>query len=164
MVIFIDGARNSGKTHLISNINSDVDKYKFPFNEHYENLKLSNDKSLFLLNLGYNLTLLDLIKNKTVVDRGILSDVVFGIMSNRITFEEGEYFLNYISNKFDFKIVYIIADNRVDNRDKDKWVYDKYLYDEYSLKLIEKLKNVTIFKNEFNKDSVFKFNIIINAL
>ncbi len=184
-LIFVDGNRNVGKTFLIDSLKN-ITKYKFPFatyfNESYlpimqgyddelTMLDVNSDRELFYLTLGYDITILDLfkkgiIKQNMIVDRGILSDIVFALQSNRISMEEAIGAWNWLNKEYSeyFEIVNIIAETKQDNRDKDAWtIYNaettKKLTNDFLI--LSGMKTYT-FVNNFNEESVDKFIKVIH--
>lgn len=137
MIIYVEGARNVGKTYMLNSIKNKIDltQYKFPFVDFYneynsDNNKSNSDVELFYTTIGYDLTLLDLvqkqiIKENIIVDRGILSNIIFGIQSKRIDLDTGIKWWNYLYTKYSdvFKIVYLYSDINEDNRNKDMWSF-----------------------------------------
>lgn len=169
MIFFIEGARNVGKTYLIDKLNKPV--YKFPFKDVYTEYSsmsdshINSNKELFYLNLGYDITLLDLVKNgqikhDIIVDRGILSDIIFGIQSGRITKELGIKWWNYLCMYEDyFETIYIYSKFEEDNRNKDMWeFYESEKTHQLYLEFMDEIDyEPIIFKNNKNKKSVNKF-------
>ena len=170
-LIIVEGARNVGKTYLIDKISS-LNKYKFPFAKYYNDAysKTIDDNSnseLFYFTAGFDITLFDmhkngLIQNNLMLDRGFLSNIVLGIQSKRITYEQGVKHLNYILNNYpnSFEIVYIIAPEKIDDRNKDAWEIYKQketleLYDKF-LKLIP-TQYIHIQKNNFDEKDKYNF-------
>lgn len=180
-IIQVEGVRNVGKTFLLNTLNNSI-IYKFPFVKYFnelhtyniENVKqqLNNDPKLFFLTLGYDITILDLaskglLKQDLIVDRGILSDIVFGIQAQRIDKEFGLIVLNWIIKNYGhiFKVVYIFSDNIIDNRNKDEWKHYNiietnkiyhYLFDNLNITPI-------FFKNNFDKISIERFSQCIES-
>lgn len=176
-IIIIEGSRNVGKTFLIDKVKDIVSIYKFPFVKYFnesftnnipDNIKQQfNDKrELFFLTLGYDITILDLmkkglIKHDLIVDRGILSDIVFGLQSKRITENDAINAWKWLMNEYGqfFEIVYITSNNKEDNRNKDAWCH--YNNTENVKLSIDFLKNVNyepcIINNSFNNKSVENF-------
>ena len=170
-ILLVEGARNCGKTYLIDKISS-LNKYKFPFAKYYneaysKSMEDNSNSELFYFTAGYDVTLFDmhkqgLIENNLLLDRGFLSNIVLGIQSKRITKEQGINHLNYILNNYgdSFKIVYITAPERADERNKDAWEIYKQketieLYDEF-LKLIPE-QHIYIFQNTFEENARYSF-------
>ena len=168
-ILFVDGARNVGKTYLISNI--DKTNYKFPFNDIIIDLAIDkNDSKLFYLTFGYNITLLDMVKkgiiNNIVVDRGILSDIVFGLQSGRITMDEAIRFWNIINSKYGdyFNIINIKAEYTKDTRSKDNWVYNAIQTEHITNTFLKNVNhNVLHFFNHKQKTCVDRFKIVVNS-
>lgn len=180
-LIMIEGARNVGKTYLSDSIDSRVARYKFPFAKYYnesftaklepaEKASLNGDPRLYYLTLGYDITILDmfkqgLISESVILDRGVLSNIVFGIQSKRITLDEGRKAWDWIRAEYGgiFEIVYIHTDPVDDNRGKDMWtLYDRdetcRLYDMF----ID--DNVFKIKNDFTDRGIFQFKSLVNDI
>ncbi len=189
-IICIEGNRNVGKTYLINSLNIDDEhnyvKYKFPYVDFYNNcytshltdnkLIYNNHKELYYLTFGNDLTILDLFKknlidNNLLIDRGILSNIVFGIQAKRISYKEGKKCLDYIIEHYShlMDIVYINSIKLTkDNRNKDIWqIYNQEethkLYNQIITDYKDKL-NIYEFNNMYDNDSVDKFNLLITDL
>ena len=187
-IIFIEGSRNVGKTFLIDSIDKDITKYKFPFAKYYNECfsymsKIQNKimkhedinkrAELFYLTIGYDITILDLfkqgiIKEDLIVDRGILSDIIFGIQSGRVSLPEAIEAWFWILDTYGefFEIIYIKAKHVEDNRNKDVWdIYNQTetnnLYEEF-MEIGEVYVNY--FTNNFDEDSVINFNKLITSI
>jgi hypothetical protein len=182
-IIFVEGARNVGKTFLLDKLDNDYIIYKFPFSQYFNELhtynineekqKLNSDPKLFFLTLGYDITILDLaskglLKQDLFVDRGIISDLVFGIQAGRINKEFAIVVLKWIIENYGdvFKILYITADNKTDERAKDDWNhYDKSLSNEIFFNLI---KDINVFpyyfNNDFNNESIIRFKKCVSNI
>lgn len=173
MIYFIEGARNVGKTFLINKLKElNMETYKFPFKDVYTKYiqispetNLNDDSELFYTTLGYSITILDLmrqgqIKHDIIIDRGVLSDLIFGIQSGRI---DKKIAIEWWSHLFEyedlFKTVYIYSDNNKDNRNKDEWsFYDIDKTHKIYLSFMEEIDYKPImFKNEYNEESVNYF-------
>lgn len=182
-ILMIEGARFVGKSYLVDNLNLGVQTYKFPFAKYFNDSfakaraqEIKNDlnskKELYYLTLGYDITILDLMKQgiitqDLIVDRGILSNIVFGIQSGRITKEEGQDAWDWLCTEYGefFEIVYIHTEFKKDDRNKDMWgdIYEQQkttdLYQQF-------IMNTTIpsFENKFDAHSVERFNWCINRI
>lgn len=163
MVICVEGARNVGKSYLLSKLNEHI--YKFSFVDIVKELNiLNNDERLHYLSLGADIAFIEHFKehiNNHIIDRNFLSSLVFAVQANRITLEEAIKQGKYIKDNFEsnFKIIYITADYREDNRNKDE--YDFYKQNE-TIELYEKLiKEIDLdiirFHNNFDEQSVIEF-------
>lgn len=170
-IIICEGCRNVGKSFLINTIKDLYLTYKYPFNEWfinvYDNDMTNNiNKEIFYLIFGQDSCLFDmynkgLIKDQLVLDRGFLSNIVFGIQSKRITLEEAIKNLKWQLEKWPelFKIVYITSKNTEDLRDKDKWsIYNSEETDKIYRHLFKELNIEPIeFFNNKDKESEIKF-------
>jgi len=181
-LIQIEGARCTGKTYLLNSLNLGVQTYKFPFAKYfnesfakYQNqhikVEMNSKKELYYLTLGYDITILDLMKQgiitqDLIVDRGILSNIVFGVQSGRITLEEGLRAWGWLCEEYGefFEIVYIHTEFLKDERGKDMWdIYDRQkTTDLYQIFIQD--TTIPSFQNKFDADSVIRFNECINNL
>lgn len=180
MIYFIEGARNVGKTFLIDKLREDyrknnipLDFYKFPFNRVHEAYTFieaedaRNDSlELFYMTLGYTVTLLDLahqnqLKHDIIIDRGVFSDLVFGVQANRTSKKNAIAWWNEFLYTYKdlFKTIYIYSDNTIDNRNKDEWsVYDIKETHNLYMEIFDKTNYKPImFKNEYNEESINSF-------
>lgn len=182
----IEGARNVGKTHLINSLTAKIPTYKFPFAKFYNECFVQNyndtpeninsKKELFYLTLGYDITILDLakqglLKENIIVDRGILTNLVFGIQSGRITEKEAKIAWEYLLFEYSgfFEVVYIKSDNKEDTRNKDMWsLYNKEETEKLYRIFLTDMKisdlDPIIIKNNFDDDSIKNFNASINMI
>lgn len=180
----IEGARNVGKTFLIDRLNVGIDTYKFPFakffNDAYtDGVDLADKhiynkkRELYYLTLGYDITILDLFKKgligqDLIVDRGILSNIIYGIQAERITFDDGLLYWKWLCKEYGefFDILYIKADTKSDNRNKDMW----NLYEQKeTLKLYQDFFDVIsdpvlVFDNKYDSGSVERFNRVVASI
>jgi len=183
-VIFIEGARNVGKTYLIGNLKSDIQTYKFPFAKYFKESfskvhrdeameEVNSKKELYYLTLGYDITILDLFKKgliseNLIVDRGFLSNLVFGVQSGRITVEEGIAAWSWLCKEYEdcFEVVYVCAQPNNDGRNKDAWdIYgQKETMDLYTEFMDTSHSNVMTFENKFDARSVYRFNSVIDNI
>src|SRR3989344_2888201 len=91
-LFYIEGSRGSGKTFLAKHLKKEY--FKFQFVDWFKELKLENkSKSTHLFALGKEIMLLQLsreglLKNISIVDRGIISVLVWGITQSRISYKE----------------------------------------------------------------------------
>lgn len=174
---FIEGARNVGKTFLINSLNN-IQVYKFPFAKYFNDsyslnkdpLSVNSNPELFFLTLGYDITILDLckqgiIKDDIIVDRGILSDIIFGIQSGRITMQTGIDAWNWLFKEYGeyFEIIYIHADIKKDERGKDMWtIYSQSDTDKIYNEFVNTCNiNMKYYKNNFDNISVDNFSNFI---
>ncbi len=189
-LIFVEGARNCGKTFLIQSLSLGLQTYKFPFAKYFNEcyarsvsqdadvindrkVALNGRKELFYLTLGYDITILDLykqgiIKESLVVDRGILSDIIFGIQSGRIGKDEAVESWKWLESEYGefFDIVFIESEIKKDDRNKDMWeLYDASstvkIYNDFLRLLNIRYHPVS---NTFDQDGVRAFNETISNL
>lgn len=176
-LVQIEGVRNCGKTYLVDRLNLGIKTYKFPFAKYFNESFTKNDdittkvemnskKELYYLTLGYDITVLDLMKQgiitqDLIVDRGILSNIVYGVQSGRISFDEGQEAWNWLCKEYGefFEIIYIHTDFRKDERNKDMWgdIYER----EKSADLYQHFirgTNTPQFQNKFDNESIIRFN------
>jgi len=91
-LILLEGPRNSGKTHLSGIISQP--KFKFDFTGVYGGLRLhATDPKTHALGLGKEIMLHQLYRDgflgkNLIVDRGILTNQVWGIYQNRVSYED----------------------------------------------------------------------------
>jgi len=184
MQIQIEGARFTGKTYLIDKLTNGFQTYKFPFAKYFNESfakdisiinkkELNSKKELYYLTLGYDITILDLAKNglisqDLIVDRGILSNIIFGIQSGRISISEGIQAWEWLCTEYGdiFEVVYVKAKLNDDKRNKDMWdIYDQAetmsLYETFIRSVNT---NIHIFENNFDIDSVNRFNTLIDDI
>ena len=95
MLVIFEGARNSGKTYLAQKASehNNTQLYKFEFVKWFNELGLAdNSRESHLFALGKELQLLqanrDGILHPTILDRGFLTVLVWGVLSKRIDFDE----------------------------------------------------------------------------
>lgn len=170
-IIIVEGVRNCGKSFLINKIKDSYLTYKYPFTDWF-NFVYDNDmsnninKEIFYLIFGQDTCLFDmyqkgLISNQLVLDRGFLSNVVFGIQSKRISIEEAIKNLKWQLEKWPdlFKIVYVSSEYIEDLRDKDIWsIYNSKETDTIYRMLFKELNIEPIeFFNKMNKESEIEF-------
>lgn len=179
MLVIFEGARNSGKTYLAQRA-SDHNKiplYKFEFVKWFNELKLKDDsRESHLFALGKEIQLLqanrDGILKPIILDRGILTVLVWGVLSKRIDFDEALDELDKIMSSDllrNCKIYYIHGDNpNKSERNKDNWDFrdntsdEKYLYEKFIRHIIEVYPgnfeefSIYNFENKFDETSIIK--------
>ena len=177
MLTIFEGARNSGKTYL-ANLVSTYNKiplFKFEFVDWFNLLKLEDSsEGIHLFALGKEISIQQMnregILPDMIMDRGFLTVIVWGILSERIT-EENAYAqldliisLGLLKNS---RVYYIHGDNpNKSNRNKDNWDFmdhtslEKELYDKF-IKYLKENTNpsefeIIIFENKFDESSIIK--------
>lgn len=183
-LVMIEGARNVGKTYLIDKLTKGIQTYKFPFAKYFNESfakefseagkkELNSKKELYYLTLGYDITILDLFKNglisqDLIADRGILSNIVFGIQSGRISISEGMDAWEWLCEEYGdyFEIVYVTTKPKEDARNKDMWdIYDQAeTMNLYNTFIQAAGTHVYEFENQFDDRSVERFNSAIDNI
>jgi len=182
-ILMIEGSRGVGKTHLIKSLNMDNNIHKNPFANYFNycfthdfptlnKVELNQKPEIHYYSLSYDLTILDLIKtnkinHNLIVDRGLLSSLVFGIQANRITFDQAKNQYKFVEQNYGnfFEIIYIIGNTDKDTRNKDMWsLYNNKETSDLYQKLIDELNiPVTYITNRYDKQSVEAFNSLIKT-
>lgn len=171
-ITICEGARYVGKTYLLSKVKDMFPVYKFPFKNYYDlffpDITKNDNREIFHAAAGFDLSVHDLYKNDLVengivLDRGFLSNIIFGLQAKRIDFEYADKMFDFILESYGdtFHIMYIEAEDRTDDRNKDVWnFYNKSetvsLYNRYIPKLVE-MGKATVFQNKFDDESVKEF-------
>lgn len=173
-LVICEGARHVGKTHLVNSVKDAFEVYKYPFIEWSHHIKengLNKDfnPEIFYLAFGHDTCIFDMREKglldqtkKLIQDRGFLSNAVFGIQSKRITKDEVIINLKWQLAKWPhdaFKIIYVEAERREDERNKDEWaIYDPIETDRLYRILMDELSIPYIsFFNNFDKKSELDF-------
>jgi hypothetical protein len=178
MLVIFEGARNSGKTYLAQRA-SDYNKiplYKFQFVNWFNDLNLKDDsRDSHLFALGKELQILqanrDGILHPIILDRGFLTVLVWGVLSNRISFDESIDQLDKIIKSGlleNCKVFYIHGDNpNKSERNKDNWDFrdntsdEKYLYEKFIKHILNTYPSfnsfsIHSFENKFNETSIIR--------
>jgi len=180
-IIICEGARLVGKSYLVNSVKDAFEVYKYPFiewNRHIKENGLNKDfnPEIFYLAFGHDTCIFDMREKglldptkKLIQDRGFLSNAVFGIQSKRITKEEVIINLKWQLAKWPhdaFKIIYVSAAIREDNRDKDEWtIYDPEETHRLYIELMHELSIPYInFFNSFDKKSELDFFEILRKI
>lgn len=188
-IIFIEGAKGVGKTYLISNRDYNIDMYKFPFPD-YLNMRvetegtkfdrLNRSAEAFQATIGYEMAVMTMfqqgvIKNSLLMDRGPISNAVFGVMNGRVDETEARMHVERLcdleiggSKLIDSSYHFITVSSEHSHSRIDDWqfmigeeghVMQQDLYLEYS-KIVKQRSsaNVIVFNNKKDNDSVLRFN------
>lgn len=164
MLYLIEGPRNVGKTFLLNKLDKNI--YKFPFVKFIENINVSNNnENVHFFAIGGDLAVLELhdkgfINTDIYCDRSFISSLVFGVLSNRISYndalKQGRLILNTYKK---FKVIYIYSEFIKDDRNKD--IYSFYSPEETHNLYIKLFNDLNIdyinFYNEKNDKSVVNF-------
>lgn len=169
-LIIVEGPRKSGKSYLLQNQN-DIPVFKFDFNSNFSVWDFGKQsEEIHWFGLGKEVMLHELNKGgflpRILVDRGILTNSVWGVFQGRVTIKQAEADLINFNKRGLFKDVSIILVNGQWNekRTKDIWDQDdsrgdeeKMLFDRFSLLLSDLGVNLKIFDNKFDLESVVRF-------
>jgi len=180
-LILLEGPRNSGKTHLSGIIQHP--KFKFDFTGVYGGLHLSaTSPNTHSLGLGKEIMLHQLFNDgflgkNLIVDRGILTNQVWGIYQGRVQYEDIFPEIDFLCESGLMKNVEIVLINSESpfgfRKNKDHWDHLENS-EERNLELsifkvvvdYMKSKGISIheFNNQMNHDSEIKFKEIIDSL
>lgn len=188
-IIVVEGARRSGKSFLI-NSQKVLHSFKFDFNESFAELKMGKDsREVHYLGLGKELMLHQLNREGFlkddfstgfgkkspvfIVDRGVISNCVWGVFQKRTTIKEAEENLRAMYRLGLMTDVYFIGvdGNSGEKREKDIWDEDDKRAEEerelfeHFYQFAKRLGNqVHRFQNNFNKESEEKFTKLIEEI
>ncbi len=174
-LLLIEGCRRSGKTFLISKQES-LPVFKFNFNENFTHWNFDkNGTDIHWFGLGKEIMLHELNLSghlpKMVVDRGILTNSVWGVFQRRISENQAKEDLIKFHKRglFNETEILIIQGESPNSRTKDIWdADDSRREEEYGLflsfsSLLRDLGvNVRTFHNNFDNESINKFKEEIN--
>lgn len=175
---YIEGSRGSGKTFLAKHLKKEY--FKFQFVDWFKDLELENkSKSTHLFALGKEIMLLQLsrealLKSVAIVDRGIISVLVWGITQSRISYKEALEELEHL-NKYQLflncRFILIEGGNSKQRGKKDLWdnsdsILEKKLFNNIFNYLLTMNDKIIFhrFENEFNNDSLVRFKELIFKL
>lgn len=177
-LFIVEGPRKSGKSYLIDNQNI-LPSFKFDFNQSFSDWNFEkNSKDIHNFGLGKEVMLHQLnqkgfLDQKILVDRGILTNSVWGVFQERISLQRAKEDLKIFNDRGFFKNVEIIyIDGEYSNlREKDIWdsedskrTKEKEIFI-FLLTYLESLKvKVHIFTNEMNESSLEAFKTLLKQL
>lgn len=174
-LIIIEGARKSGKTHLINSQES-FPIFKFDFNSAFTGLGLDQQSPItHSFGLGKEIMLQQLnrdgfLYDTFMIDRGILSNAVWGVLQKRITRDLAEKELEWAIDNglLNDTRIFLILGTSAEERIKDQWDFadnmieeEKELFLYFSNVLISKGVKVNLFKNFFDSDTLDRFKKIL---
>jgi hypothetical protein len=176
-LLIVEGPRKSGKSYLISQQDS-LPVFKFNFNENFAYWNFDkNGKDVHWFGLGKEVMLHELNNAgfipKMIVDRGILTNSVWGVFQRRITEEQAKKDLVnfYKRGLFNDVSILLIEGNYKKDRVKDIWDQDdarqdeeRRLFSSFSLLLRDLGVEVNVFHNNMDLDSVIRFKTKISEL
>jgi hypothetical protein len=176
-LIIVEGARRSGKSYLVSN-QEILPVFKFDFNSNFSQWDLGKkSKDSHMFGLGKEVMLHELNNSgflgKTIIDRGILTNSVWGVFQSRISESQAKKDLFNFSKRGLFKDTKIIlVEGEYDiERKKDIWdsedtrgEEERSLFRSFSLFLEILGVEVIHFNNNFDDDSLERFKNKIKTL
>ena len=169
-LIIVEGSRKSGKSYLISK-QTDFPVFKFDFNSNFSTWDFGKQSSdIHWFGLGKEVMLHELNSSgflkEMIVDRGILTNSVWGVFQGRITKEQAEQDLINFNKRGLFKNVRIlVVEGEWDQkRSKDIWDEDdsradeeRSLFRSFSSLLKDLGVDVRSFTNNFDLESIERF-------
>jgi hypothetical protein len=173
----IEGSRRSGKTHFVNSQNW-IPIFKFDFNGVYTSLDLPErgDKTHHI-GLGKELMVHQLNRDSflddLMMDRGVITNSVWGILNGRVSKKSVLKELDYMLSNDLFKntFFFLIKGTSPESRSKDLWDYmderipeEAKLFEEFSSYLKDKGVRIQIIENKFDAESVSNFQSIIKNL
>lgn len=177
-IIVIEGPRNTGKTFLMGK--TGIQKHKLQFGLYYDKILNSDKKYSLGYSIGKDLQFLTLLQNnfltkeKFFVDRLFLTSIVYSVLDERFTRDQGKQYLELLLKNFGdvirkMYIVYLEGKNpipRVKDSFDSRFLYDdeRLLYHYFLNLLIVNDIEVMQFENEFTEESILNFKEFINDL
>ena len=174
-LIIVEGARRSGKTYLLSKQDI-LPIFKFDFNSNFSLWNFpKKSESTHWFGLGKEIMLHELnltgFINDIIVDRGILTNTVWGVFQGRITEEQAKNDLMNFHKRglFNNTKIILVEGEWPEKRSKDIWDEDdkrgeleRSLFTSFSLLLRDLGVEIISFTNNFDLESVegFKKEII----
>jgi len=169
-LIIVEGSRKSGKSYLVSK-QSDFPLFKFDFNSNFSTWDFGKQsEDIHWFGLGKEVMLHELnsagFLEEMVVDRGILTNSVWGVFQGRVTKTQAEQDLINFHKRGLFKNVRIIVVEGEWNQSRTKDIWDnddsraeeeRSLFRSFSLLLKDLGVDVRSFTNNFDLESVVRF-------
>lgn len=170
-LLIVEGSRRSGKSYLISK-QTVLPAFKFPFNENFAHWNFDkHGTDIHWFGLGKEIMLHELDLNqhlpKILVDRGILTNSVWGVFQHRISEEKAKEDLIKFHKRGLFlktEIILITGINK-EIRKKDIWDADDdrveeeiSLFRSFTSLLVDLGVTIRFFPNFFDEESVTRFN------
>lgn len=168
-IVLIEGPRKSGKSYLLKDLNN---VFKFDFLSSFVGLNLEqNSNNTHFFGLGKEIMLMQLnkdlfIKDTLLIDRGIITNAVWGVLQNRISLDTAENQISWAinSNLFEGTSVILIEGTSTEERKKDLWDFadsmveeEKALFQHFYKYIIERGVKGVIFRNNFDDESLHFF-------
>lgn len=176
-LIIVEGSRKSGKSYLISK-QTDFPVFKFDFNSNFSLWDFGKQsEDIHWFGLGKEVMLHELNSSgfleEMIVDRGILTNSVWGVFQGRVTKKQAETDLINFNKRGLFKNtkIILVQGHWSEKRKKDIWDQDdsrveeeRSLFTEFSLLLKDLGVNVKVFNNNFDLESVVRFKQEIRSI
>ena len=173
----IEGARKSGKTHFVSS-QSWIPVFKFDFNGVYTSLDLpANGEKTHHIGLGKELMVQQLNRDgflpDLMLDRGIITNSVWGVLNKRVSKKSVYKELDYMlwNGLFKNTFFFLITGTSEEKREKDVWDYmdekipeESALFLEFTEYLSERGVKIQTIENRFDAESLSAFQTIIKNL
>jgi hypothetical protein len=169
-LIIVEGSRKSGKSYLISK-QTDLPVFKFDFNSNFSTWDFGKQsEEVHWFGLGKEVMLHELnssgFLDKMIVDRGILTNSVWGVFQGRVTKKQAEKDIINFNKRGLFRNtkIIVVQGQWSEKRTKDIWDQDdsrveeeRSLFTEFSLLLRDLGVDVKVFNNNFDLESVVRF-------
>jgi len=169
-LIILEGSRNSGKTYLAQKQDT-LPVFKFDFNSNFSTWDFGKQsEDIHWFGLGKEVMLHELEQSgylpKLLVDRGILTNSVWGVFQGRVTKTQAEQDLINFHKRGLFKNVRIIVVEGESGRSRTKDIWDnddsraeeeRVLFRSFSLLLKDLGVDIRSFTNNFDLESVVRF-------
>jgi len=169
-LIILEGSRNSGKTYLAQKQDT-LPVFKFDFNSNFSTWDFGKQsEDIHWFGLGKEVMLHELEQSgylpKLLVDRGILTNSVWGVFQGRVTKTQAEQDLINFHKRGLFKNVRIIVVEGESGRSRTKDIWDnddsraeeeRALFRSFSLLLKDLGVDIRSFTNNFDLESVVRF-------
>lgn len=178
-LLIVEGPRKAGKTFLVTN-QTVCPVFKFDFNKNFKwwNLERESRETHFW-GLGKEIMLHELNKGGylkdgwLLVDRGILTNSVWGVFQKRISKQQAIGDLSKFADLGLFEGVrFLLVEGQWgEDRKKDIWDIDdirgeeeRELFRSFSQALLDLKVPVDVFPNNFDEDSLKRFNLSLQQI
>ena len=178
-ILIVEGPRKAGKTFLVSN-QTVCPVFKFDFNKNFARWNLEKEsRETHFWGLGKEIMLHELNRSGflkdgwLLVDRGILTNSVWGVFQKRISEQQAIGDLIKFSGLGFFEDVrFLTVDGQWGNeRKKDIWDTDdtrgeeeRALFRSFSQTLLDLKVPVDVFPNNFDEDSLKRFILTLQQI
>jgi hypothetical protein len=173
----VEGSRKSGKTFFVNSQNW-IPVFKFDFNGLYTSLNLpAEGEKTHHLGLGKELMVQQLNRDgflpHLIMDRGVITNSVWGVLNNRVkirsVFDELDYMLE--KDLFRNTVFFHIKGTSNEERSKDVWDYmdekipeERALFDQFFSYISAGGVKIFQVENKFDAESLASFQTIIKNL